>query len=411
MKSQIKWSEAFIRTLKETPKEAETISHKLMLKAGLISKVASGVYSYLPLGLKVLRKIEKIVREEIDQTGACELLLPALQPESLWKESGRISLLGKDMINFIDRHQRRMFLGPTHEEVIIDVVRKRVHSWKELPIVLYQIQTKFRDEVRPRFGVVRAREFLMKDAYSFDADQEGLDKNYEKMREAYELIFKRCGIKCQSQKADSGIMGGRFSEEFVAEGECKELEIGHIFKLGDTYSKKLKLFFLDKNGEEKPMIMGCYGIGISRLMAAIIEGNYDEDGLIWPRSVSPYSVLLLPMNMEEKAIKDTTEELYRSLQKNNIDVIMDDRIISPGIKFKDGDLLGIPFRILIGKELKNGKVELKLRREKRTELVKVEDILQEIKKLKCKDYQQEHENLKARKTTISLTTKTQRLKE
>ena len=411
MKSQIKWSEAFIRTLKETPKEAETISHKLMLKAGLISKVASGVYSYLPLGLKVLRKIEKIVREEIDQTGACELLLPALQPESLWKESGRISLLGKDMINFIDRHQRRMFLGPTHEEVIIDVVRKRVHSWKELPIVLYQIQTKFRDEVRPRFGVVRAREFLMKDAYSFDADQEGLDKNYEKMREAYELIFKRCGIKCQSQKADSGIMGGRFSEEFVAEGECKELEIGHIFKLGDTYSKKLKLFFLDKNGEEKPMIMGCYGIGISRLMAAIIEGNYDEDGLIWPRSVSPYSVLLLPMNMEEKAIKDTTEELYRSLQKNNIDVIMDDRIISPGIKFKDGDLLGIPFRILIGKELKNGKVELKLRREKRTELVKVEDILHEIKKLKCKDYQQEHENLKARKTTISLTTKTQRLKE
>lgn len=367
MKSQIKWSEAFIRTLKETPKESETISHKLMLKAGLISKVASGVYSYLPLGLKVLRKIEKIVREEIDQTGACELLLPALQPESLWKESGRISLLGKDMINFIDRHQRRMFLGPTHEEVIIDVVRKRVHSWKELPIVLYQIQTKFRDEVRPRFGVVRAREFLMKDAYSFDADQEGLDKNYEKMREAYELIFKRCGIKCQSQKADSGIMGGRFSEEFVAEGECKELEIGHIFKLGDTYSKKLKLFFLDKNGEEKPMIMGCYGIGISRLMAAIIEGNYDEDGLIWPRSVSPYSVLLLPMNMEEKAIKDTTEELYRSLQKNNIDVIMDDRIISPGIKFKDGDLLGIPFRILIGKELKNGKVELKLRREKRTE--------------------------------------------
>ena len=374
----MKWSEGFIPTLKEVPKEAETISHKLMLKAGLISKVASGVYAYLPAGLKVLRKIGNIVREEMDKTGGCELLLPALQPEALWKESGRIELLGKDMINFIDRHRRKMFLGPTHEEIIIDVVRKRVHSWKELPLVLYQIQTKFRDEVRPRFGVVRAREFLMKDAYSFDVDRDGLEKNYEKMKDAYECIFNRCGIKCRIQEADSGVMGGKFSQEFVAEGENRELEVGHIFKLGDEYSKKLKLLFLDQNGETKPMIMGCYGIGISRLMAAVIEGNYDREGIIWPFSVSPYSVLLLPMSMEEKDIKETTENLYHSLQKNGIDVIMDDRKVSPGVKFKDGDLLGIPLRIVVGKSLKEGKIELKLRREEKTELVKVEDILKKV---------------------------------
>ena len=375
----MRWSETFIPTLKEVPKEAETISHKLMLKAGLISKVASGVYAYLPTGLKVLRKIENIVRVEMDKTGACELLLPALQPESLWKESGRIELLGKDMINFVDRHHRRMFLGPTHEEIIIDVVRKRVHSWKELPLILYQIQTKFRDEIRPRFGVVRAREFLMKDAYSFDVDKQGLERNYEKMKESYQRIFNRCGISCRIQEADSGVIGGKFSQEFVAEGGDKELEVGHIFKLGDIYSKKLKLFFLDEKGETRPMIMGCYGIGISRLMAAVIEGNYDQDGIIWPFSVSPYSALLLPMNMEEKNIQETTEKLYRSLQKNGIDVIMDDRKVSPGVKFKDGDLLGIPLRIVVGKSLKDGKIELKLRREKKTELVKVEDTVQRIK--------------------------------
>ena len=375
----MRWSETFIPTLKEVPKEAETISHKLMLKAGLISKVASGVYAYLPTGLKVLRKIGNIVRSEMDKTGACELLLPALQPESLWKESGRIELLGKDMINFVDRHHRRMFLGPTHEEIIIDVVRKRVHSWKELPLILYQIQTKFRDEIRPRFGVVRAREFLMKDAYSFDVDKQGLERNYEKMKEAYQRIFNRCGISCRIQEADSGVIGGKFSQEFVAEGGDRELEVGHIFKLGDIYSKKLKLFFLDEKGETRPMIMGCYGIGISRLMAAIIEGNYDQDGIIWPFSVSPYSALLLPMNMEEKNIQETTEKLYRSLQKNGIDVIMDDRKVSPGVKFKDGDLLGIPLRIVVGKSLKDGKIELKLRREKKTELVKVEDIVQRVK--------------------------------
>ena len=377
----MRWSEAFIPTLKEIPKEAETISHKLMLKAGLISKVASGVYSYLPLGLKILKKIENIVREEMEESGARELLLPALQPEHLWKESGRIDLLGKDMINFIDRHQRRMFLGPTHEEIIIDVVRRHIHSWKELPLILYQIQTKFRDEVRPRFGVVRAREFLMKDAYSFDVDQQGLERNYEKMLKAYHSIFNRCGIRYQIRKADSGVMGGKFSQEFVAEGECKELEVGHIFKLGDEYSKKLKLFFLDKDGRTKPMIMGCYGIGISRLMAAIIEGSYDEEGIIWPVSVSPYSVLLLPMNMGEKDIKETTENLYQSLQKNSVDVIMDDRLISPGVKFKDGDLLGVPLRIVVGKELKNGKVELKLRRERKTKLVKVKDAPGRVKEI------------------------------
>jgi len=233
----MRWSNYFIPTLKEAPKEAESVSHKLMLRGGFIDKVASGVYTYLPLGYRVLKKVENIVREEMNRAGGIEILMPSLQPSSLWKESGRYEKMGKDMIMFVDRHKREMIFGPTHEEVITDLVRKYVRSWKQLPLLLYQIQTKFRDEIRPRFGVIRAREFLMKDAYSFDIDEKGLDESYQKMKNTYIKIFSRCGLKTTIQTADSGVIGGKFSEEFVAEGDLSELEVGHIFKLGTEYRR------------------------------------------------------------------------------------------------------------------------------------------------------------------------------
>ncbi|MCM8807097.1 MAG: proline--tRNA ligase, partial [Candidatus Omnitrophica bacterium] len=236
----MKWSKYFIPTQKEDPKEAETISHKLLIRAGMIDKLASGVYTYLPLGLRVLKKVENIVREEMNKAGCIELLMPSLQPANLWKETGRFEKMGKDMITFIDRHNREMIFGPTHEEVITDIVRRYIRSWKQLPIILYQIQTKFRDEIRPRFAIIRAREFLMKDAYSFDVDERGLDNSYNLMKETYKKIFERCGLKFTTRKADSGVIGGKFSEEFVADGECSELEVGHIFKLGIEYSLSMR---------------------------------------------------------------------------------------------------------------------------------------------------------------------------
>lgn len=362
----MRWSRYFLPTLKEPPKDAETISHKLMCRAGMIDKTSSGVYTYLPLGYKVLRKVEGIVREEMDKTGAVELLMPALQPASLWKESGRLEEMGEEMIRFTDRHKRLMLFGPTHEEVITDIVRRYVNSWKQLPVTLYQIQTKFRDEMRPRFGIVRAREFLMKDAYSFDRDEKGLEESYQKMRDAYKKIFARCGLDCSIQQADSGVIGGKFSEEFVAKGECPELEVGHIFKLGTKYSEKMKAVFVDKDGKEKPAVMGCYGIGVSRIVAAVIEGNYDSKGIIWPLAIAPFSVLVVPVNLEDTTISNTAEKIYEDLKSKGIDALLDDRDISAGMKFSDGDLIGIPLWIVIGKKfVEKGKVEIKIRKEER----------------------------------------------
>ena len=331
----MRFSQLLIPTLKETPSEAEVISHKLMLRAGLIRSLSSGVYSYLPLGWKVLGKIEQIIREEMNASGAQELLLPALQPAKLWKDSGRYQEIGKVMIAFRDRRGKEMVLGPTHEEVITEVARAYFKSYRQLPQILYQIQTKFRDEPRPRFGVLRSCEFIMKDAYSFDRDIEGLNKNYQKMYDAYQRIFTRCGLDFLAVEADPGIMGGDVSHEFMVPApggedtvakclscgwatsniteqlkktkicpKCKgslklqpAIEIGHIFKLGTKYSRGSGAKFLDEGGKEKPVIMGCYGIGVNRIMAAAIEQSHDKDGIIWPQGISPYQVLILPFGV------------------------------------------------------------------------------------------------------------------
>jgi len=371
----MRWSRYLLPTSKEAPKDAETISHRLMFRAGMIDKTSSGVYTYLPLGYKVLRKVEGIVREEMDRTGAIELLMPALQPASLWKESGRLEEMGEEMIRFTDRHKRLMLFGPTHEEVITDIFRRYINSWKQLPITLYQIQTKFRDEMRPRFGIIRAREFLMKDAYSFDRDEKGLDESYEKMRDAYIKIFRRCGLDCSIQQADSGVIGGKFSEEFVAKGECPELEVGHIFKLGTKYSEKMRAIFIDIDGKERPAVMGCYGIGVSRIVAASVEGNYDKKGIIWPLSIAPFSVLIIPVNLEDTTINTAAEKIYEEMKSKGIDVLLDDRDVSAGVKFSDGDLIGIPLWVVIGKKfIEKGKLEVKIRKEDRFVEVDAENI-------------------------------------
>ncbi|HRR96265.1 MAG TPA: proline--tRNA ligase [Candidatus Ratteibacteria bacterium] len=376
----MKWSNYFIPTLKEVPKEAESVSHKLMLRGGFIDKVSSGVYTYLPLGYRVLRKVENIIREEMNKSGGIEILMPSLQPSSLWKESGRYGKMGKDMIKFIDRSEREMIFGPTHEEIITDLVRRYVKSWKQLPLLLYQIQTKFRDEIRPRFGIIRAREFLMKDAYSFDIDEVGLDISYEKMKEAYINIFSRCGLKTNIRTADSGVIGGKFSEEFVAEGDLNELEVGHIFKLGTDYSKSMKANFVDRDGKEKPIVMGCYGIGVSRIIAAAIEGSYDERGIIWPMPIAPFKVIIIPL-IAQTDVKETSEKIYQEFLNKNIDVLIDDRDETAGVKLTDAELIGIPIMIVLGKKLKEGKVEVRERKEKTYQEVDVENVVEYISDL------------------------------
>ncbi len=368
-------------TSKEAPKDAETVSHKLMFRAGLIDKASSGVYTYLPAGYRVLRKVEGIVRDEMNKAGAVELLMPALQPASLWKESGRLDKMGEEMIRFTDRHKRVMVFGPTHEEVITDIVRRYITSWKQLPITLYQIQTKFRDEMRPRFGIVRAREFLMKDAYSFDADEKGLDETYARMKQAYNNIFTRNGLTFSIQQADSGVIGGKFSEEFVAKGECPELEVGHLFKLGKQYSEAMKAVFVDRDGKEKPAVMGCYGIGVSRIAAAAVEGNHDEKGIVWPLSIAPFSVMLLPVSVEEGgALMETAGKIYSGLLAENVEVLMDDRDVSPGVRFSDADLTGIPLWVVVGKKFAaTGKLEIKIRKENRFVEVEPENVVKWIK--------------------------------
>jgi prolyl-tRNA synthetase len=411
------WSKAFIFTLKETPQEAETASHKLMLRAGLIRMLMAGVYSYLPLGLKVLNNIQKIVREEIDALGASEVLLPTLQPQELWQRSGRDKDMGEVMIKFVDRKGRHVCLGPTHEEVITDLVRNHISSYKQLPLILYQIQTKFRDEIRPRFGLIRACEFIMKDAYSFDSDQAGLDKNYKLMYRAYEKIFKRCGLNFLVVEADPGVMGGSLSHEFMVpaqDGEdlilfcpkCKLvqtfkeetalvcpkcgqklekincIEVGHIFQLGTKYSSMLGANFLDAKGIRKPIIMGCYGIGVSRLISAIIAQNHDSEGIIWPKEISPYKVIILPLDVTNRKIMKIAQDIYKELERSSIDILLDDRDERAGVKFKDADLIGIPISITIGQKMQNqNKFEIKIRKSKKVFLVNRRSILKKIKDL------------------------------
>ena len=322
------------------------------------------------------------------------MLLPALQPLELWQRSGRDGVIGEVMIKFTDRRGRSICLGPTHEEVITELVKTHVSSYKQLPLILYQIQTKFRDELRPRFGLIRACEFIMKDAYSFDEDEAGLDKNYQAMLAAYLRIFKRCGLNIITTEADSGVMGGKVSHEFMVPAKDGEdvvtvgsekvnaIEVGHIFKLGTKYSAALGANFLDAQGNLKPIIMGCYGIGVSRLISSVIEQNNDKDGIIWPLEIAHYKVMILALDAGDQKIMDLALSVYQELNKSGIEPLLDDRDERPGVKFKDADLLGIPLQVIVGKNtLKDGTLELKTRRDQNKVTGPKEEILEKIKKI------------------------------
>jgi prolyl-tRNA synthetase len=410
------WSKAFIPTLKEIPQEAESIAHQLMLRAALMRPLISGVYSYLPLGYRVLQRIENIIRQEMNSCGAQELLLSALQPEEIWIRSGRDKELAQVMIRFEDRRGRRLCLGPTHEEVITELVKQNIFSYRQLPLILYQIQVKFRDEIRPRFGLVRSCEFIMKDAYSFDQDETGLKESYDKMFQAYKRIFKRCGLNFLTVEADPGVMGGSLSHEFMVPAEsgedivmycsdckfasskieesaacprCKKalqkkntIEVGHVFQLGTKYSKVFQANFLNQQGDQSPIIMGCYGIGVSRLIPAVLEQNHDDQGIIWPLEVSPFGVIVLPLEASNKKIYEAGVGIYEKLRQGGFEVILDDRDERAGVKFKDADLIGIPLQIILGKNfLKEGKVELKIRKNRHSVMARPNNIEQTIKKL------------------------------
>ena len=547
----MRYSEMFLPTGREIPSDAELISHQLMIRAGMMRKLTGGIYSYLPFGYRAIRKVEQIIREEMNRAGAQEVFLPMVQPAELWQESGRWVHYGKELLRFRDRHEREYCLGPTHEEVITDLVRHEIKTYRQLPRNLYQIQTKFRDEIRPRFGVMRCREFGMKDAYSFDADEAGAEISYQKMFEAYKKIFTRCGLNFRPVEADSGAIGGSYSHEFMviadsgedaivfcgacqyavnlekaetvkpaeredtdlplpveeihtpgvktiddvcaflqvkpeevvktlifsADGAAvavlipgdqeinevkvknhlgcdalelapddlilaatssprgfagavgikariiadysllgithcimganredyhlchvnpgrdfqvetyadlrviretdpcprcggeihfvRSIEVGHVFKLGTKYSKAMKALYLDRNGREQTMVMGCYGIGIGRTIAAAIEQNHDSDGIIWPLPLAPYQVIITPVNVNDNGLSETANRIYHTLKEKGVDVILDDRDERAGVKFKDADLIGIPFRITVGpKKLAEGKVEIMSRRSK-----------------------------------------------
>ncbi len=564
----MKWSQTLIPTLKESPSEAEIESHKLMIRAGLIRRVTAGAYAYLPLGTLILNKVIAIVREEMNRAGAVEVFLPSLQPLDLLEESGRLQIFGDDLITFEDRHGKTTALGPTHEEIVTDIVRNEVNSYRQLPITLYQIQTKFRDETRPRFGVLRSKEFIMKDAYSFDMDYDGLNKSYKSMYDAYCRIFDRCGLDYLVVEADSGAMGGDVSHEFmvpspvgedvlirclkcgysanreraestpllqenhatlqtlkeistpnkhtiqevsdflqvkpcqmvktmiyisngqpvavllrgdhevnetklskvlgqdtvaladhatieqvtgarvgfagpvglnieiiadqavsvlrnfvtgankpdthlenvnagrdfkisrvadvryvITDDRCVKcnhkidisqgIEIGHVFKLGTKYSDALKAKFLDADGKGKSMIMGCYGIGVNRILASAIERSHDENGIIWPLSLAPYKIIIIPVNVNDPSVIQVANRLYDDLINiAGMEVLLDDRDQRPGVKFKDADLIGIPVKIIIGKKFTETKeLEIKLRKSGETFLTSPEGVRPKIKQL------------------------------
>jgi prolyl-tRNA synthetase len=405
-------SQLFSKTKKRPSKEAVTISHKLLDQAGFIDQLASGIWSFLPLGRRVHQKIENIIREEINAIGGQEVFLPTLQPKSLWQETDRWDKIDPPLFRTKDRHDREYGLGSTHEEVITDLARKNIKSYKDLPLAIYQIQTKFRNEMRATSGLLRTREFSMKDLYSFHQNEEDLEKYYQKVCLAYQKIYQKCELKAIKVEASSGTIGGDVSHEFMilaATGEdkilicqkcswaanieigkqktcpkCKSklrqescIEAGHIFNLGIKYSGAMKANFVDKNGQEKPLVMGCYGIGLGRLMATIVEAHHDKNGIIWPASVSPFDAHLISINSQQSTvnnkIKENTENLYKILQKKEIDILYDDRDESPGVKLKDADLIGIPVRLVIS-EKTGDRVEVKKRDSDKVELVKIDKI-------------------------------------
>ena len=387
----------FVPTLRETPKEAEVISHQLLLRGGDIRQNAAGIYSYLPLAYRVITKISTVIRDELDRIGCSELLMPAMQPKDIWIESGRWDVYGKELVRLKDRHEREFCLGPTHEEVITTLVREYVNSYKKLPLALYQIQTKFRDEFRPRFGLMRGREFIMKDLYTFHSTEEDLDLWYEKVRVAYRNTLDRLNLHYRAVQADSGQIGGSSSEEFMVlcdigedtiaysdsssfatnvelanlkEGDpspdgvgtiklAKGIEAGHVFKLGTKYSEPMNAMFIDKDQVKKPIIMGCYGMGISRLLMAIIEQNNQGNKVMWPKSTAPFMVHIIPMEKESSKSYQIAETIYQNLINQKIDVLFDNRDERAGVKFGDADLIGSPYRIIVGKKALQGTVEIK----------------------------------------------------
>ena len=413
------FSKLFVPTVKEDPSDAELVSHKLMVRSGMIKKTAAGIYSWLPIGLKVLKKVEEIVRKNLNNFDAEEILMPMVQPAELWKESGRYGEYGKELLKFDDRSNRGFVLGPTHEEIICEIFRSHPKSYKDLPVNLYQIQTKFRDEIRPRFGVMRSREFLMKDAYSFDIDEKGLVKSYGKMKDAYISIFDEIGLDYRIVKADSGNIGGDVSEEFhiladsgedliavsdssdfaanvevlnydkdPSELEGKKspdgkgklkikrgIEVGHIFQLGQKYSQAMNVGVKDMNGNSIHPFMGCYGIGVSRIVAAAIEQNHDDRGIQWPDKITPFGVNIICLDPESDEIMKVCSEIYSILQKSGFDPLLDDRDIRAGIKFKEHELLGIPYSIIIGpNNFKNTKLEFGIRAQNEKIDMKLDDI-------------------------------------
>src|SRR6056297_138362 len=403
-------SKLFTKTKKKAPKDAKSISHKYLAKGDFIEQSISGVYSYLPLGWKVFRNIETIIREEMKNLGAQEIYLPAMQNKKLWLETKRWNTIDPPLFKFKDRHDREIALGPTHEEGITDIVRHRIDSYKDLPFSLFQIQDKFRNEMRATGGLLRTREFSMKDLYSFHKDEKSIEKFYKKVKEAYFRIYEKCGVKAISVDAESGSIGGDFSDEFMVQapsGEdkillCKEcgyganiektgeiekcpkckgeieeekaIEVGHIFKLGTKYSKIMGATFKDKKGEEHPILMGCYGIGLSRLMATIVEVRHDKNGIIWPLEIAPFSIHLIELGNSVK-VKKEAEKLYNKLREEGYSVLYDDRDKSAGEKFADSDLIGIPFRLVVSKKsLDKNSIGFKKRDKKEEKFIKKEEI-------------------------------------
>ena len=377
-------------TQKNNPSDAEIISHKLMLKAGLTRQQSSGQYSFLPIGYRVLKKIENIIREEMNAIGSAEILMPSVQPSELWEESGRWETYGLELLRLKDRHQRDYCLGPTFEEVITDLVRKDLNSYKQLPINMYQISSKFRDEIRPRFGIMRAREFIMKDAYSFHLNQECLDEWYENYKKAYNKIFTRLQLEYTMVDADSGNIGGSKSNEFHVIADTGEddllidqdgigvnyeiaktkynsdnikkiinennlvhkkgIEVGHIFKLGDKYSKAMNLSIADVESKICNIEMGCYGIGVSRIIAAAIEQNHDDKGIVWPATIAPFKIVIIEIDgHKNESVRLYSSELYEKLSAKGVEVILDDRNSKLGNKLNDWELIGVPNIAIVGK--------------------------------------------------------------
>lgn len=409
----MRYSKLLGKTLRQPPKEAESASHKLLAKGGFIDQLAAGIYTFLPLGWRVHKKIENIIREELNKIGAQELSMPVLQPKSIWFETGRWASIDPPLFITKDRHEKEYALGPTHEEVITDLVRRFVKSYKDLPFYAYQIQDKFRNELRSAGGLLRTREFFMKDLYSFHATKEDFDGFFKKVLEAYEKIFSRVKLKPIISQASGGTIGGDVTYEFQVPAEvgedlvffCKScgwainkellsgsgvtercpqcsakldntsaIETGQVFSLGTKYSKDMGANFVDEKGRKQLIIMGCYGIGIGRLMATIVEVFHDEIGIVWPESVAPFSIHLIPLGADKKVINEAAE-IYDKLTRKGTEVLFDDRNESPGVKLADADLIGIPLRYVISERtLEKDSVEVKKRDEKASKLVKISQI-------------------------------------